>query len=192
LDAALEAFADAGFEAMSVRQLTRRIGVSHNLVHHHFGSKLDLWRAAVDHGVGSTAAELFALLRESVGSPESKEILREVLEAAIELLTRRPAMARIVADESAREGPRLDYIYESYLGPLVDILSRFLAQSRSQGIGDVDPRVASLIVLSSASAQFSHGALANKLGIGSDSKGSYTEALVDLVLGGLTTSDAPP
>jgi len=48
LDAAVEAFAALGYEAASVRQLTRRLGVSHNLVHHYFRSKADLWRAAMD------------------------------------------------------------------------------------------------------------------------------------------------
>ncbi len=189
LDAALEAFAEAGFEAMSVRELTRRLGVSHNLVHHHFGSKEDLWRAALDHGAGPTAKDLLELLGDSVGSPDSKQILREGLERAVTLLTRRPAVARIIAAESARPGPRLDYLYERYLGPMVDILSRFLAESRMHGVRDVDSRVAALFVLSSASAQFTHGALANKLGVGSTSKGEYTEALVDLVLNGLMTSD---
>jgi AcrR family transcriptional regulator len=192
LDAALDAFAEAGFEAMSVRELTRQLGVSHNLVHHHFGSKQDLWRAALDHGVGHTAQELFELMGESVGSPDSRQILRQGLERGIALLTRRPSVVRILADESAHPGPRLDYLYHHYLGPLVDMLSRFLAESRGNGVRDVDSRVAALFVLSSASAQFTHDALASKLGLGRASQGGYTEALVDLVLGGLVTSDPDP
>ncbi len=189
LDGALEAFAEAGFEAMSVRELTRRLGVSHNLVHHHFGSKQDLWRAALDHGVGSTAGELAELLSQSVGSPRSRQVLHQVLESAIALLTNRPQVARIFADESARPGPRLDYLYDQFLGPLVAILSRFLSESRAYGVRDVDSRVAALFVLSSASAQFTHAALADKLGIGRNSDIVYTHSLVDLVLGGLMTSD---
>jgi TetR/AcrR family transcriptional regulator len=188
LDAALKAFAEVGFGAMSVRELTRQLGVSHNLVHHHFGSKLDLWRAALDHGVGSTASELTELLSRSVGSPRSRNVLHQVLESAIALLTKRPEVARIFADESARPGPRLDYLYEKYLGPIVAILSRFLSESRAYGVRDVDPRIAALFVLSSASAQFTHDALAEKLGIGSGSEEDYIHSLVDLVLGGLMVS----
>ena len=189
LDAALEAFAETGFEAMSVRELTRRLGVSHNLVHHHFGSKQDLWREALDHGIGSTAQELSELLGHSVGSPRSREVLREVIEGAIALLTRRPEVARIFADESARPGPRLDYLYEQFLGPLMAILSRFLSESRAYGVRDVDSRIAALFVLSSVSAQFAHSALAEKMGIGSQSRIGYTQSLVDLVLGGLIPFD---
>jgi len=189
LDAALEAFAEAGFEAMSVRELTRRLGVSHNLVHHHFGSKQDLWRAAIDYGIGSTASELAELLSRSIGSPRSRQVLHQVLENAIALLTKRPEVARIFADESARSGPRLDYLYEQFLGPLVTILSRFLSESRAYGVRDVDSRIAALFVLSSASAQFTLAALADKLGIGIESHSGYNHSLVDLVLGGLLTSD---
>ena len=189
LDAALLAFAESGFEAMSVRELTRRLGVSHNLVHHHFGSKQDLWHAAIDHGIGATASELTELLGRSVGSPRSRQVLHQVLESAIALLTKRPEIARIFADESARPGPRLDRLFDEYLGPLVSILSRFLSESRAFGVRDVDSRVAALFVLSSASAQFTHDALAEKLGIGRGSKIDYTRSLVDLVLGGLMTSE---
>src|ERR1700744_4858019 len=51
LEAALEAFALRGYDGVSVRELNRQIGVSHNLVHHYFGSKDALWRAAIDHGL---------------------------------------------------------------------------------------------------------------------------------------------
>lgn len=189
LDAALKAFAAAGFEAMSVRELTRRLGVSHNLVHHHFGTKEDLWRAALEHGVGSTASELAELLGASVGSPRSRQVLHQVLESAIALLTRRPEVARIFSDESARAGPRLDFLYEQFLGPLLTILSRFLHESRAYGVRDVDSRIAALFVISSASAQFTHAALAEKLGVDRETDTGYTRSLVDLVLGGLMTSE---
>lgn len=51
LEAALEAFAQRGYDGVSVRELNRQIGVSHNLVHHYFGSKDALWRAAIDYGL---------------------------------------------------------------------------------------------------------------------------------------------
>lgn len=187
LDAALRAFAAAGFSSMSVRELTRQLGISHNLVHHHFGSKEELWRAAIDHGVASTADEWSEVLSQSVGSPRSREVLRQVLESAIELLTKRPEVARIVTDESARPGPRLDYLYETYIGPMVEILSRFLSESRAFGVRDVDSRIAALFVLSAVSAQFTHDALAEKLGVGSQP--GDTGSLVELVLGGLVLPD---
>src|SRR4051812_28859260 len=63
LQGALELFGAMGYEAMSVRELTRRLGVSHNLVHHYFRSKADLWRAAIDHGFGTVRDEMGQALR---------------------------------------------------------------------------------------------------------------------------------
>jgi TetR/AcrR family transcriptional regulator len=185
LDAALEAFAASGFEAMSVRELTRRLGVSHNLVHHHFGSKLDLWRAALDYGVGSTAKELIELLSGNVGDPEPRRVMAEGLGIAATVFERRPAVIRMLVHETARPGPRLDYLYDHFLGPLIDQLRRFLTESRDEGVRDVDLRAASLFVVSAVSAPFAHEALAAKLGLGAGESRSYGEAMVDLVLGGL-------
>jgi len=58
LPLALEAFADLGFEGASMRDLCRRLGVSHNLLHQRFGSKDRLWYAAVDHGFQALASDL--------------------------------------------------------------------------------------------------------------------------------------
>ena len=69
------------------------------------------------------------------------------------------------------------------------MLSRFPAESRGYGLRDVDSRIATLFVLSAASAQFTHGALAEKLGIGLTVQSGYTKSLVDLVMGGLMTRD---
>jgi AcrR family transcriptional regulator len=172
-----------------VRELTRRLGVSHNLVHHHFGTKEDLWRAALDHGLGATAEELFGLLGAGVGGPNPAEVVRDGMERAMALLRRRPAVARILADESARSGPRLDYLYARYLEPGMAVLRRFLTEARDQGLRDVDSGVAVLFVLSTATALFTHGALAEKLGLGASGQDRYTTSLVELMLGGLANSD---
>src|SRR5712672_1223853 len=58
LDAAFRAFATYGYDGVSVRTLNRELGVSHNLIHQRFGSKRQLWYAAVDRAFGSQVSEL--------------------------------------------------------------------------------------------------------------------------------------
>ena len=53
---ALRAFATHGYDGVSVNALSRELGVSHNLLHQRFGSKLALWHAAVDWGFGEWRA----------------------------------------------------------------------------------------------------------------------------------------
>lgn len=54
LQAALEAFAETGYDGTSVRQLSRRLGVSHALLTARFGSKEGLWFAAMEHALVQT------------------------------------------------------------------------------------------------------------------------------------------
>ena len=58
LEAALRAFAVGGYDGVSVRTLSKQLGVSHGWVHQRFGSKDGLWYAAVDHGFGRLDARL--------------------------------------------------------------------------------------------------------------------------------------
>jgi TetR/AcrR family transcriptional regulator len=51
LQAALDAFAETGYDGTSVRELSRRLGVSHALLTARFGSKEGLWFAAMEHGL---------------------------------------------------------------------------------------------------------------------------------------------
>src|SRR5882757_1736440 len=65
LQGALEAFAEKGYDGMSVRELSRRLGVSHALLTARFGSKEGLWFAAMEH----TLAQVEHAWREVADSP---------------------------------------------------------------------------------------------------------------------------
>ncbi|MCP5055510.1 MAG: TetR/AcrR family transcriptional regulator [bacterium] len=49
LEAAEQVFAERGFAGASLRDLADAAGVTRSLIHHHFGSKEDLWLAVADH-----------------------------------------------------------------------------------------------------------------------------------------------
>ena len=51
--AAVEAFAEKGFEAASTRDIAQRAGTDQGLVTYHFPSKDQLWRAAADRLMGA-------------------------------------------------------------------------------------------------------------------------------------------
>lgn len=44
----METFAELGYERTTARELTRRLGVSHNFINDRYGSKASFWRAVVD------------------------------------------------------------------------------------------------------------------------------------------------
>src|SRR3982750_4076793 len=111
-EAALESFALTGYEAMSVRQLTRKLGVSHNLVHHYFRSKAELWRACIDWSFGTLMREIQAAnaLPPVVDGDDVLTLLRNAFRLFVMLTARYPANGLIIAREGAVGGPRFDYI----------------------------------------------------------------------------------
>ena len=193
LQAALEAFAESSYDAMSVRELTRQLDVSHNLVHHYFGSKPALWRAAVDHALDRMIRELTTLLEEAVGGPDPVATVRSGGERVMMLLARNPAVARILLDESARGGERLDYIYDRFLKPGMEVLKLFLASARGRGLRDIDPRILSLFCMNVTATFFTQAALAKKLGIPPPTSAReldpHARALVELMLSGIVEGD---
>ena len=44
---ALQAFAEFGFDGVSVNTIAKRAGVHDSLLHYHFGSKLDIWQKSI-------------------------------------------------------------------------------------------------------------------------------------------------
>ena len=119
LDAAIELFSAHSFDGASTRDIATLAGVTQPLLNHHFGSKLDLWQAAVD--------DLFDRLRATLR--ERTFGLRGVDEATTaELLIREfvsfsaanPQLHRIILQESKADGPRLDWLVDRHVRPLYE------------------------------------------------------------------------
>ena len=58
LRAAVEAFADKGFDAASTRDIARRAGIEQGLLTYHFPSKRALWCSAADAIFNDLAAHI--------------------------------------------------------------------------------------------------------------------------------------
>src|SRR5258706_16452733 len=75
----LAAFAELGYEGASVRELARRLGVSHNFINDRYGSKGAFWRAVVDRALTAQAVRLGAAL--NVPGEDALERLRNLVHA---------------------------------------------------------------------------------------------------------------
>lgn len=132
LDAALDAFAERGYDGTSVRELARQLGVSHNLIPQRVGTKEHLWFAAVDHGFGTLGAALTRAVEE-LGSDDDVERLRAMVVGFIEANARRPALLRIINQEAAADGPRLDHLFVHYIEPVRQFGAELLARLEADG-----------------------------------------------------------
>lgn len=190
VEAGLVAFAARGYEAMSVRDLARELGVSHNLIHHHYGSKAALWRAALEHGFGPSAAELVSLVERSGRNSDWDTAVRESIQGAIRLLARHPQVTAILVQESARGGARLDFLFDRYMKPFADLLARLLGSPGGKLTGRIDPRAALLFLFAGMTALFAHGGLVSKLGgpapTSEKDLAVYAESVAALIAHGLT------
>jgi AcrR family transcriptional regulator len=115
LEAALRAFATHGYDGVSVRTLNRELGVSHTLISQRFGSKLDLWHAAVDHGFGRISRHMADVFDPTVSDP--LEQLRLWIHRFLRFSASHPELLGLMNIEGRQNTDRLAYLYDRYVGP---------------------------------------------------------------------------
>lgn len=108
LQAALEEFAKRGFEAATVRDIAKRIGMTHGMIRYHYETKEKLWFAAADF--------LFERLNRAISmGPEDyarlakgdTDVARRWLRAYVRYCAEFPEHARIMMQESVAPSDRL-------------------------------------------------------------------------------------
>ncbi len=160
LDAALKAFAEHGYAAVSVRMLNKQLGVSHSWVHQRFGSKRALWYAAVDHAFGRQATTI--AFDPTVNDP--LEQLELVIRRFLRYTAEHPDLGRLVSIEAAEDTERLDYLYEHYIDPPRTSLQRLLTHLIAEGrVRPVKMRTLFLLIAHGAAAPFELAPLAQHL-----------------------------
>jgi TetR/AcrR family transcriptional regulator len=118
LQRGLEAFAELGYEAVSVRQLNERLGVGHTFLHDRYGSKEAFWKAVVEHAISQVTAEVAAVLKGEETGDDLARLIASV-RAFHQAGARRPQLSRLIDYEAGRESPRLSYLY-TLMSPLND------------------------------------------------------------------------
>jgi AcrR family transcriptional regulator len=160
LEAALHAFALHGYDAVSVRELSREQGVSHGWVNERFGSKLGLWHAAVDHGFRPQAS----VVTFDPTLTDPLEQLEHGIRQFLLYSAEHPELLLVMNTEGAHDGQRLDYIHENYIAPVLNPFGRLVNHLIEQRrIRPVAARTFFLLLAHGATAPFGLVALAAKL-----------------------------
>jgi AcrR family transcriptional regulator len=132
LDKALTMFATVGCDGMSLRNLNRMLGVSHNLVHQRFGTKEELWRAAVDFGFGRLIRHMQGLFDPTLRDP--LEQLRLAVGRFVVFSADHPALVALMNIEGRQDTERLSYIYDTYIEVALKDVARLLAHLADEGV----------------------------------------------------------
>lgn len=135
LEAAEELFVSKGFAATSMSDIAKKADVTKSLIHHHFGSKEDLWSEVKRQRI-SHFAELQTQLVASEGGGAS--VLAKSVENYFRFVQENPQWVRLNIWMSL-EDPRLSEVVRPDLVRLgTEVLNR---EQRAGHIrGDVDPR----------------------------------------------------
>ncbi|AMK26528.1 TetR/AcrR family transcriptional regulator (plasmid) [Sphingobium sp. SJ10-10] len=131
LEAALNAFANFGYEGTSTRSVAMEANVSLSLLLYHFGSKDALWIAVVEnlflHTQGSK------LLHNRPKGSTAAEHLRAVVHAYVERFAKIPALHRLMTLEGHRISQRLVWLCENYIKEDFQLLCELIAEGQREG-----------------------------------------------------------
>ncbi|MFJ8142789.1 TetR/AcrR family transcriptional regulator [Streptomyces sp. NPDC096013] len=190
LQRGLEAFAELGYDRASARELARRLGVSHNFINDRYGSKAAFWRAVVDHALG---AQLARLPQGDAGA-EDAERLRQIIAGFYRGAVDTPLIGRIFVDESSRDTERLDYLFERFIDPTLQLLMPSIERLVACGrMAPIPMDVLFFAVIPPVSGMV-EGPLAQRLGrpevASSQQLTATADALATLVLNGLLATGA--
>ncbi|MFJ8208235.1 TetR/AcrR family transcriptional regulator [Streptomyces sp. NPDC096033] len=194
LTAALDAFADAGYDGMSVRALSRRLGLSHALFTARFGSKEQLWYAAMDHALAQ-AARAWRETTANAGGDDF-EALRQGIVRQVLFTAAYPQVVRIMNHEGAIDSPRIRYVVERFVNPVRPGVEELLA--RLQDAGRIRPTpYATLhyLVTNGGGGLYVHPVEAKLLGAALPATPAalreHAETVADMIIGGIALTPAP-
>jgi len=189
--AALRAFAERGYDGMSIRELNQRLGVSHNLIFQRFGRKEQLWRATVDHFCGALNARLAETLAAARESTQDRlETFRSVIVTFVVAITERPELPRLMNIETQVASDRLDYLFDNYIKPMNVELNRICKPLVEEGVIAPLPRGSLFfLIVHGVAAPVIHVGLSEKLGIeppaDREAVRRYAEQVTDALINGL-------
>jgi len=115
LGEAIDAFGNRGFDAVSLDDLAEQIGVRKQTILYHFGSKKELFEAAIDSAVGDLGSSLIEAAKGNTGWSAVESVVHAVFRIAV----RQPArlgvlreVMRLGGDWSARATEAMEPIIE--------------------------------------------------------------------------------
>jgi TetR/AcrR family transcriptional regulator len=194
LSAALDAFAESGYEGTSVRELSRRLGVSHALLTARFGSKEGLWFAAMEHAL----AEVERSWQQAAHSPglDDLEALRQGIIAQVQFAAAHPQVQRVMDHEGAIDSPRVRFVFERFISPLRPGVEQLLTRLADAGrIRPLPYATLHFLVVAGGGAPYAKPVEAMLLGAPADPDAgeirAHAETVADVLIRGIVLASPP-
>ena len=192
LQAAITAFGEAGFKAVTTRQIAQAAGVNQPAIAYYFKNKEGLYLACAQDIVKrytgrATAPSLEAIKALDAGlTPDAaRRHLKDVMAALADVILARDedrtATGGFVEREMRDPGLAYQFIYDNFWGPGVDLVARLIAAAKGQaksGESVADVERAQAIMLITSLLAFTPGPSISLQAMGWDELGDKEAALV--------------
>jgi AcrR family transcriptional regulator len=185
----LAAFAAKGYDGMSVRELSRRLGISHALLTARFGSKEGLWFAAMDHALSTVEGSW----RQLADDPDLDDLdaLRQAVVHQVMFSAAHAEVLRIMTHEGAIDSPRIRYVFDHFVDPLRPLVERRISRLVAAGrLRSVPYATIHYLVVHGGGAPFASHVETALLGgprrSDVDDVRRHAETVADLIIAGLT------
>jgi len=158
LVAALQVFAERGFDGARTREIAERAGANLGLLTYYFDGKEPLWRAAVTRAfeeLGADLAEVTAQARSETDADE-RAVLERLLRRFVHFVARRPEFMQLMNDEGKRPGLRMRWLADHHVKPMAAVVSGLMERAQARGLLPAIPLVSMhYIALGAAGLLFS-------------------------------------
>lgn len=114
MDAAAKLFAANGFSGTSLREIAAAADLSHGIIRHHFGSKLEIWQAIAESAFERYTRELMPIIVNASQSDAPYDAFVGVVRSFIRLSVKQPALISLIVKEGGEESERSDLIKQRF------------------------------------------------------------------------------
>jgi TetR/AcrR family transcriptional regulator len=195
LEAALQTFSLQGYEGASITGIARLHRVSPPLIHYYFKSKEELWRAAMDQGIGDMFTNLQEVCAELVES-DSIARLKFFIRRYTALVAEKPAVFRVIVRESDVPNPRLTWLAHHYMTPMFKLIAGLVEEAQKAGrLKSIVPPYHMAQIITGASYHFlaSRNRLLESFNVDVNTREireRHSNAVIDILFTGMLTSAA--
>jgi TetR/AcrR family transcriptional regulator len=139
LDAALDAFSQQGFDGATTRSIARAAGVNLGLLSYYFGTKDDLWRAAVERAFDALRAGIGDEVRDG-HELDDRARTALLIRRYVRFVARHPEFVRLMHEEGKRDSERMHWLVDNHVKPLYLGLRELIQRGQRSGrMAAVDP-----------------------------------------------------
>jgi AcrR family transcriptional regulator len=114
LEAAIQLFAERGYDGVSLDDITVRSGAKRSLILYYYKNKDELWRTSAEEVARAFNTAVRANLARLKPPADDDARLRQELGAWLDGFQSRPEFARFLVREGGVQGPRLEWLVQHF------------------------------------------------------------------------------